>query len=168
MHLVMYGMPLRVGPPPPTEEERKKLSDLQKRRADLSARITASGKDQGALKALREQQAAVQGQIAGMDKAFGSVAVDSELALVMENRFSPRWLPNKYFLGFRGKAVADMPQKALLVSRLDGPTDAVVRRMIDDSVEVEKVGLSGKAYFDARWPRHRSRKTPRTTRFMIG
>ncbi len=45
-----------------------------------------------------------------------------------------------------------MPQKALMVSRLDGPTPAAVRRVIDDSLEAERRGLAGKAYFDARWP----------------
>ena len=70
----------------------------------------------------------------------------------MENRYSPQWRPNRYFVESRDMAIKDMPQKVLLVSRLDGPTDVIVRRVIDDSVEVEKVGLSGKAYFDARWP----------------
>jgi uncharacterized protein (TIGR03790 family) len=150
--VVMYGIPLRVGPPVPTEEERSQINGLQKRRSDLEAQIKVSEEDQAALKALREQQTAVQNQIARMSKVSGGTSVDSELALVMENRYSPQWLPNKYFVGFRGKAIKDMPQKVLLVSRLDGPTDAIVRRIIDDSIEVEKVGLSGKAYFDARWP----------------
>ncbi len=149
--VVMYGMPLRVGHPVPTDEENVQIDGLQRRRAELAAQIALT-KDQGEAKTLREQQAKVQNQLVGMDKLTGSAAVDSELALVMENRFSSHWLPNKYFLGFRGMNIADMPQRALLVSRLDGPTDEVVRRIIDDSVEVEKTGLSGKAYFDARWP----------------
>jgi uncharacterized protein (TIGR03790 family) len=45
-----------------------------------------------------------------------------------------------------------MPEKVMVVSRLDGPTDPIVRRMIDDSLHAEKEGLSGRAYFDARWP----------------
>ncbi len=39
----------------------------------------------------------------------------------------------------------------ILVSRLDGPTAGIVRRIIDDSLETEKEGLKGVAYFDARW-----------------
>jgi len=38
-----------------------------------------------------------------------------------------------------------------MVSRLDGPDPAVVRRIITDSLFVEARGLRGKAYFDARW-----------------
>jgi hypothetical protein len=33
--VLMYGIPLRVGPPTPGEEEKRRISDLDKRRADL-------------------------------------------------------------------------------------------------------------------------------------
>ena len=42
-------------------------------------------------------------------------------------------------------------KKIILVSRLDGPSDEIVRRIIDDSIEAEKAGLQGTAYFDARF-----------------
>jgi hypothetical protein len=38
----------------------------------------------------------------------------------------------------------------LFVCRLDGPSDAIVRRMIDDSLAAEQKGLWGWAYLDAR------------------
>ncbi len=150
--VLMYGIPLRAGPPIPSEEEGRQLSELRKRRLEVEAQVKASEKDKAALAALRKQQAAVQNETARLSKLFAGTAVDSEIALVMDELSSRQWLPNKYFVGFRGKGTENMPQKVLLVSRLDGPTDAVVRRIIDDSIEVEKVGLSGKAYFDARWP----------------
>jgi uncharacterized protein (TIGR03790 family) len=37
-----------------------------------------------------------------------------------------------------------------MVSRLDGPSVAIVKGLVDQAVEVEKKGLQGKAYFDAR------------------
>jgi len=40
----------------------------------------------------------------------------------------------------------------MVVSRLDGPSEKIVRRIIDDSLQVENEGLTGRAYFDARWP----------------
>jgi uncharacterized protein (TIGR03790 family) len=46
----------------------------------------------------------------------------------------------------------------MLVSRLDGPSEEIVRRIIDDSLQAEKEGLRGKAYFDARWTDPGSRK----------
>jgi uncharacterized protein (TIGR03790 family) len=80
-------------------------------------------------------------------------SADSELALVMERQYKLEgWLPNRFFIGYRGKVIKNMPQRVLLVSRLDGPSAYVVRRIIDDSIQVEKEGLQGKAYFDARWP----------------
>jgi uncharacterized protein (TIGR03790 family) len=86
-------------------------------------------------------------------KVFQGAAVDSELALVREDNYPlDRWLPNKYFLGYRGKEIKNMPQRVILVSRLDGPSEEIVRRIIDDSLQTEKEGLQGKAYFDARWP----------------
>ena len=40
-----------------------------------------------------------------------------------------------------------------MVSRLDGSSPKIVRRIIQDSIQVEKNGLRGRAYFDARWPK---------------
>lgn len=39
---------------------------------------------------------------------------------------------------------------APMIGRLDGPSPQVVRRMIDDAVSTEKVGLKGHIYIDAR------------------
>lgn len=79
-------------------------------------------------------------------------AVDSELALVrVEDYPLDGWLPNPYFLGFR--APMFKRDDVLIVSRLDGPDPATVRRLIDDAVAVEQQGLQGIAYLDARWPK---------------
>ena len=110
--VLMYGIPLRVGPPIPGEEERRQISELRKRRIDVEDRIKAAEKDEAALKILRKQQEAIQNETAKMSKLFGSASVDSEIALVLENRFSPQWLPNKYFLGFRGKAIREHAAKS--------------------------------------------------------
>jgi uncharacterized protein (TIGR03790 family) len=96
--------------------------------------------------------AALKNEVKPAGTATSGASVDSELALVMERQYTLEgWLPNRFFVGYRGKPIKNMPQKVLLVSRLDGPSGAVVRRIIDDSVQVEKDGLQGKAYFDARW-----------------
>ena len=79
--VVMYGIPLRVGPPAPTERERRQIRGLMKRRGGLEAQIKASEKDPTALKVLRDQMAAVQNQIAVMSRAFGNKAVDSDWPL---------------------------------------------------------------------------------------
>ncbi len=87
-------------------------------------------------------------------KQTGLASVDSELALVLAGNYEVRdWQPNPSYLGYRGRKIAGMPDIALMVSRLDGPTPEIVRRIINDSLSAEKNGLSGAAFFDARWPR---------------
>ncbi len=78
-------------------------------------------------------------------------SVDSELAAL----FAPGHdiagpVENPYYRSFT--PVLDVPAAAapLLVCRLDGPSDAVVRRMIDDSLAAERQGLWGWAYLDER------------------
>ena len=79
--------------------------------------------------------------------------MDSELALVREDNYSlDGWLPNKDFPGYRRKEIKNIPQKVILVSRLDGPSEKIVRRIIDDSLFAEKEWLKGKTYFDASRP----------------
>ncbi|MDP2799833.1 MAG: TIGR03790 family protein, partial [Deltaproteobacteria bacterium] len=153
--VTMYGIPLRVHPPGLTPEERKRLSELERQRSSKREQIKEAGQEQDnkELEALRDAEAKINRQIDQVRKVFQGAAVDSELALVREDHYSlAGWLPNKYFLGYRGKKIENMPQKALLVSRLDGPSEDIVRRIIDDSLETEGEGLRGTAYFDARWP----------------
>jgi uncharacterized protein (TIGR03790 family) len=96
---------------------------------------------------------AVERQIQRASKSAYVASVDSEIALVMEKSYSLEgWLPNRFFVGFRGKEIDKMPQRVLVTSRIDGPSETIVRRIIDDSIQAEDQGLSGTAYFDARWP----------------
>lgn len=96
---------------------------------------------------------AIDADIARARKYDQSASVDSEIALVRAGSHSLSGpLPNPLFLGNRNRELAIGKDQALMVSRLDGPTGATVRRVIDDSLEAERQGLSGVAYFDARWP----------------
>jgi len=151
--LLMYGLPLRVGPPAMTGEERKLLLELQERKAELEREIRAGGKqDEKAIKRLRDEQGEIGKKIEQVGKLSTVASVDSEIALVMEGHYPLEgWVLNRYFVGFRERDLGNAPRRVLLVSRLDGPTETVVRRIIDDSIWAEKRGLSGRAYFDARW-----------------
>jgi len=81
-------------------------------------------------------------------------SVDSELSMVrVENPPVRDWIPNPYFVQFQKQKTAYQKGQVLMVSRLDGPDPATVRRIIVDSLAVEKKGLTGTAYFDARWPK---------------
>jgi len=153
--VTMYGVPLRVLAPKLTSKEQEELLGLQKQLGYIRGQIKKEGPEQGnrGLKSLREEEAKLKKEIDHLNKVFQGASVDSELALVKENNCSLEgWLPNKYFLGYRGKEIKNMPGKAMLVSRLDGPSEKIVRRIIDDSLIAENEGVRGKAYFDARWP----------------
>jgi uncharacterized protein (TIGR03790 family) len=79
-------------------------------------------------------------------------SVDSELALLAAaDRLSmTAFLVNPYF---ENKTT---PQREWLVgirvSRLDGPSVAAVKRLIDRSLQAEEFGLQGRAYFDTGGP----------------
>lgn len=79
-------------------------------------------------------------------------SVDSELSLVLlPDHDVGGWIPNPYFIASVNKRFMISKSDVLMVSRLDGPSEKIVRRIIDDSIETEARGLSGRAYLDARW-----------------
>jgi len=80
-------------------------------------------------------------------------SVDSELSLVRVEKYPVTdWVLNPFFLQFQTQKTVYKKSQVLMVARLDGPNEETVRRLITDSLQVEKKGLAGTAYFDARWP----------------
>jgi len=79
-------------------------------------------------------------------------SVDSELAWLplvkMDLRLSGP-LPNWIF-GQTNAAKLNPTNGILLVSRLDGPTPAIARGLVDKALQAETNGLWGRAYFDLR------------------
>lgn len=84
---------------------------------------------------------------------YTRASVDSELTLALAGRYPLEgWIPNPLFSGFKASAAPIIrSEDILMVSRLDGPDPAIVRRIIDDADKAEEKGLRGVAYFDARW-----------------
>lgn len=81
-------------------------------------------------------------------------SVDSELSLVrIENPPVADWIANPWFIQFQKEKTRYQKGQVLMVARLDGPNPATVIRLIVDSLAIEDKGLTGRAYFDARWPR---------------
>ena len=81
-------------------------------------------------------------------------SVDSELALVKLDHYpTGGWLPNPHFIGNKKPVPPYTTDNILLVSRLDGSSPELVKRIIDDAWQVEQERLSGIGYFDARWPK---------------
>ncbi|SEM04008.1 TIGR03790 family protein [Syntrophus gentianae] len=152
--VLMYGMPLRVLPPPLSQVESSDLKKLQATLKEWTEKEKPPGqKPLEKSKEFQAKSAELKKKIQVLTKAHWRASVDSELALVREKSYDLEgWLPNRFFVSFRGKKIKNMPQSAILVSRLEGPTPAIVRRIIDDSLYAEEQGLPGKAYFDTRWP----------------
>ncbi|MDB6121949.1 MAG: hypothetical protein JWQ71_942 [Pedosphaera sp.] len=79
-------------------------------------------------------------------------AVDNELAcLPLIEQHRPITGPmNNIFLGSTNAASLNPTNGLLLVARLDGPTAAIARSLVDKAIEAETNGLWGRAYFDLR------------------
>ncbi len=83
-------------------------------------------------------------------RQHNEASVDSELAaLGFFSRQITGALVNPYYRSFR-PVLEDTQSPVLLVTRLDGPNELMVRRMITDSSSVEEYGLLGRAYIDMR------------------
>ncbi|PHX95325.1 MAG: hypothetical protein CK546_03255, partial [Pedosphaera sp.] len=79
-------------------------------------------------------------------------AVDSELALLplaAGRHQLTSALPNRNYAA-TNPAALHPTNGILLVARLDGPTAAIARSLVDKALVAERDGLWGRAYFDAR------------------
>ena len=78
-------------------------------------------------------------------------SVDSELTMLgLFTRHISGFLPNPFFRSYSHFPDPRCPPGMMLAGRLDAPTGATVRRMIDDALAVEKTGLWGRCYLDRR------------------
>ncbi len=88
----------------------------------------------------------IPSQMQGRNEA----SVDSEIAALgwfESNRNG--MVPNPYFMA-TAPIMSGVEPSLLLVSRLDAPTVSAVKRLVTDSIAVEKTGLAGFAYIDTR------------------
>ncbi len=171
--LTVYGVPLRVGRSEPSDKEKQKLKEWQDKVAEaqtkkkkVQAEIQTlqeqikkkSTKDlQKKLKDLQNKQKQLDTLIRigkqsqrTLNHSDTVASVDSELMLLWWDNYNlHRWQGNLLNFQLPEKARQKRPP-ILMVSRLDGPTSAIAKRLVDDAVEVEKTGLKGKVYVDAR------------------
>ena len=67
---------------------------------------------------------------------------DSELMLILRDSYSLNmWIPNPFYLGYKDSKLVTKKSEVLMTSRLDGADAAIVKRIINDSIEAEKEGL---------------------------
>lgn len=145
--VLIYGMPLKVAPPVPDWDEAGHIDKLRKQLGELAGSEASTRKK-------------IKNQIDALLATKSRASLDSELALVKAGDYELEgWQVNPYFIGFQNQKKKFSKEQVLLVSRLDGPDRDSVRRIIDDSLAVEKEGLAGKAYFDARYKESENKKT---------
>lgn len=83
-------------------------------------------------------------------KDQNAACVDSELAVLgLFTHGISGIVPNPTFRSYV-RFMEPRPPGILFTGRLDAPTGTMVRRMIDDSLAVEKTGLWGRCYVDGR------------------
>lgn len=153
--LLFYGIPLRVAAPELSPQQWRELEDLKGTRKQIDWQLENRELTEEQILERQKNSKQLEAQINKLRLTDQRAAVDSEIALVLNDAYPlDKWQPNPFFVGFqkqRDKLLFNKDQ-VLFVSRLDGSTPDVVRRMIDDSLYTEKNGLHGRAYFDARWP----------------
>jgi uncharacterized protein (TIGR03790 family) len=144
---LMFGIPLKITAPRLTFTEKSKLRYLNAEKDKI--------KQNGNKDKLKKQA----DKIKKLRKTDQIAAVDSEIALLSQGDYPlSGWLPNPAYIGLRGKVTLSK-KRLLMVSRLDGPNPAIVKRIINDTLQAEQDGLKGKAILDARWPKPKSGKS---------
>src|SRR4029079_347478 len=138
--LSTYGVPLRVGQVPPSAEEkkeidklrpeidaaRKKLTELEKKKDADKTQVTSARNE---LERLRRREAVLAHN-------ESQASVDSELMLLWWPKYElMRWVPNPLnFQATDGYRKRNPP--VVMTCRLDGPTPAIAKRLVDDAVAV--------------------------------
>jgi uncharacterized protein (TIGR03790 family) len=149
-----YGVPLRVGQQPPNAEEKKALEKLRPELAEARKKFAELEKNKDAdkkeLDAARREVEQLQRRERVLTHAESQASVDSELMVLWwENYPLVRWVSNPlYMQASEGYRKSKPP--VILVSRLDGPSVEIAKRLVDDAMAAEKSGLKGKAVIDAR------------------
>ena len=152
-----YGVPLRVGsqrPPEYSAEEMSKYGKLREKKEEELTRLKEEAKEK---KELRKEIKALKDEINGLRMKINHLtgqdtiaAVDSEIALLLSPEYDlSGWKPNPEFLYNKARS-GNKPERILIVGRIDAPTPELAGNMVRTAIEVEKSGLSGRVYLDAR------------------
>ena len=149
--LTTYGVPIKVEGRGPLEGQEEKLNQLQKSAEQEKNKLEKLKQDGSAESA--EQQKKINAKLAQfqseIDRITGKetgASVDSELSMVLFGNYELyRWRPNI----LKNNALY-LSLNTLMVCRLDGPAEGIVKGLIDKATAAEKTGLQGIAYIDSR------------------
>jgi uncharacterized protein (TIGR03790 family) len=158
--LTTYGIPLKIGPVRSLivpEEEINKYERMIKQKNEQHSVLNKKRKmgnhgDEDLNRAIHKLNSELGELNFKLKRLKGHdtvAAVDSELALLLVPDYPlAGWQHNPEFLHARGKI--DYTGQVLMVSRLDGPTPELAEGLIRTAVKVERNGLYGTLYLDAR------------------
>jgi len=150
--VTMYGVPLKISTPALSDQGSETIAQLSKNIEEITLSLD-HGKDESMLDSLSGKISDIKNQISYYTKVNDMrAAVDSELTLVLQTHPLAHWLPNPYYRDLHDEFLPFAKEDVLMVSRLDGSSPELVRKMITDALSAEKEGLRGDAFFDARWP----------------
>jgi len=148
--LTTYGVPYKVGPRGPLkdlEDRLRQLQELAKQEKNAIEQLQQNSLVGSAEYNQRTHRLAqLQLEIDRISGKETGASVDSELSMVLFGAYDLyRWQPNM----LRNSASA-WDFRTLMVCRLDGPDDKIVKGLVDKAIAAEKMGLNGIAYIDSR------------------
>ena len=164
--LTTYGVPIKVEGRGPLKGQEDKLTQLrglaeqEKNKIEqLKNSVPASNK-QGLAKQKKRINAKLAQLQSEIDRIIGKetgACVDSELSMVLFGNYELyRWQPNILM-----NDVLGLSFNTLMVCRLDGPDERIVKGLVDKAITAEKTSLTGIAYIDSRGiARDRNRYSP--------
>jgi uncharacterized protein (TIGR03790 family) len=161
--LTTYGVPIVVGKRgqlPGREGELKKMEELIEQG---EGRIRQLEQDNIAdLKRIAPEKKRIESNISRYKLVIDIIegketnaSVDSELSMVMFRHYELyRWQVNMLRSSSKNSQQQDVLLAAglgtLMVSRLDGPGEDIIKGLVDKAISAEQTGLKGAAYFDSR------------------
>jgi uncharacterized protein (TIGR03790 family) len=172
--LTVFGFPLRVGHQLSSEAEQKELAELKPQleqaqaeahkaaqtlrifeeevKRDKNSPLAATAAEKRTESDAAHRKAAeLEERQRRLQHVESLASVDSELMLLWwDNYPTHRWLFNPLHWQFPLGTRLQFPN-ILMTCRLDGPNPDVAKRIVDDSIAVERKGvLTGRVYVDAR------------------
>ena len=152
--LTVYGVPLRIGNQSPTAAEQAKLAalkpELDAARKTLKELESATPKDSGKIAVAKAAVDRLTQTQRKLSHAESKAADDSELMLLAWPAYPlDRWVLNPLYFQVPEEVRRGKPP-VFMTARLDGPSPAIAKRLVDDAIAVEAKGLRGKVYIDAR------------------
>lgn len=148
--LTTYGVPVKVEGRGPLEGQEDKLNKLQKSVEQEKNRIEQFNNSPGTSARLKENANRKLLQLESeINRIIGKetgASVDSELSMVLFGDYELyRWQPNVL-----KNNVLGLSFNTLMVCRLDGPDESIIKGLVDKAIKAEKTGLQGIAYIDSR------------------